>query len=73
MDKNADFSIQDAMKLAQTPAGQQLINMLRQQDSPELRTAIDRAASGDYASAKNALSALLDNPEIKNLLGQLGR
>lgn len=73
MDQNKEFSMQDAMKLAQTPAGQQLIALLQQQNSPELRTAMDRAAAGDYASAKAALSSLLEQPEVKALLQQFGR
>ena len=31
MDLNSDFSMADALKLAQTPAGRQLITLLQQQ------------------------------------------
>lgn len=72
MDNNKDFSMQDALRLAQTPAGQQLISMLRQRNDPSLQKAMNSAASGDYSQAKEALSSLLQNPEIAALLKQLG-
>lgn len=72
MDKKMDFSMQDAIRLAQTPAGKQLISILQQQDNPELQNAMQNAASGDYGKAKDALSSLLANPDVQALLKQLG-
>lgn len=72
MDNDRNFSMQDAMRLAQTPAGQQLLSILQQQNSPELKNAMNSAAAGDYAGAREALSSLLDSPEIAALLKQLG-
>ena len=71
MQNNQD-AIREAMRMAQTPAGQQLIQMLRNQNSQELKTAMDRAAAGDYAAAKQALSQILNNPEAQKLLSQMG-
>lgn len=73
MDNNSGFSIQDAMRLAQTPAGQQLFALLQQQNSAQLQNAMSSAASGDYDKAKNALASLLDSPEAKDLLEKLRR
>lgn len=72
MEQNSDFSMQEAMRLAQSPAGQQLIALLQQQNSAQLQNAIHAAAAGDYQNAKNALSSLLNTPEAQELLQQLG-
>ena len=65
-------SIQQAMKLAQSSAGQQLIKLLQLQGGQELRTAIEQAAAGNYANAEKTISALMQNPEAKKLLEQMG-
>lgn len=71
IDRN-NFSTEDIMRLAQTPAGQQLIAILRKSDGPALRNAAAQASSGNYQQAKSALEPLLRSPEIQNLLKQLG-
>lgn len=74
MKKNSDnFSMQEALRLAQSDTGQQLLALLRSQDSGVLHQAMDQAASGDYNNAMSTMSALLANPEVKALLNQLGR
>ena len=73
MQKNSDsFSMQDAIKLANSPAGQQLIALLQGTDPNALRKAMNSASSGDMESAKNALTPLLNSEEVKKLLQQLG-
>lgn len=73
MQKNSeDFSIQEAMRLANSPAGQQLLAMLQQSDTDTLRKAMDQAAAGDYSKVKQTMSSLLDSPEIQKLMQQLG-
>ena len=69
MDQNLDLN--QLMKLARSPAGQQLIRLLQQQGGKELETALQKASSGDFGQAKNALSSLLDSPESHKLLKQL--
>lgn len=71
--KSGDFSMQEAMRLAQSPAGQQLLEALRQTDAGALNKAAAQAGSGDMEQAKQTLSALLSSPEVKALLEQLGR
>lgn len=66
------FSIQEAMRLAGTPAGQQLIRLLRQQNGTDLNAAMANAAKGNYDDARQALSSVLASPEIQALLKQLG-
>ncbi len=73
MQKNSeDFSVQEALRLAKSPAGQQLLAMLQRSDSGQLKQAMDLAAAGDYTQAKDTLSSLLSSPEAKKLLEQLG-
>lgn len=71
MTKNSD-DFSEAMRLAQSPAGQQLLAFLRQADSDALNKAGSAAASGDYGAAMSSLRQLLSNPEAQKLLTQLG-
>lgn len=71
MDNSHNFSVQDAMRLAATPAGQQLIALLRQQGGGELQKAMDSAQSGDYTQIKRALEGMMKNPQAQKLLKQL--
>ncbi len=57
-------------RLARSPAGQQLMAMLKGQD---LSDAARKAAAGNYAEAAQALQALLADPKARELLQQLGR
>lgn len=53
MQKNSeDFSMQEAMRLAKSPAGQQLFALLQQTDPAALHQAMDQAAAGDYDHVK---------------------
>ena len=73
MQKNSDdFSMQEALRLAKSPAGQQLLAMLQRNDKGQLKQAMNQAATGDYTQAKETLSTLLSSPEAKKLLEQLG-
>lgn len=73
MQKNSEnFSMQEAMRLAQSPAGKELIATLRRADNAQLQAAASQAAAGDYESAKKALLPLLNSPEIQALMKQLG-
>lgn len=73
MAKNSsDFSMQDAMRMAQTPAGQQLLALLKQQDGSRMQQAISQAKAGDHTALEETLRPLLSSPEIRALLRQLG-
>lgn len=70
--KNDDFSMADAMKLAQNPAASQLYARLQAQNGAAFQQAMDQAAAGDYAQVKKTLSAMLQDPQTQALLRQLG-
>ncbi|MGM9659434.1 MAG: hypothetical protein ACI3WQ_02430 [Faecousia sp.] len=61
----------ELFRLAQTPAGRQLIAMLQKSGGARLNEAITKAAAGDYAQAKETLSDLLSSPEAQVLLKEL--
>jgi uncharacterized protein with von Willebrand factor type A (vWA) domain len=61
------------MRIASTPAGQMLIQMLQQNSGESLQAAMEKAAGGDFTQAKQLISALMNNPEARKLLEQLGR
>jgi len=69
MDQNLD--LKQLMKLAQSPAGQQLLQLLQQQGGRELEAAAQKASAGDFTQAIQALSGLLNTPEVKTLLKEL--
>lgn len=71
-EKNQKFSMEEVMKLAKSPAGQQLMAMLKQQDSAKLEQAATQAKTGDYSQASQTLSAMLSSPEAQRLLKELG-
>lgn len=74
MQKNSDnFSMQDAMRLAKSDAGQQLMAMLQAQNSDSLKQAMVQASRGDYDKLKQTLGPLLASAEAQKLLAQLGR
>lgn len=73
MQKNSNnFSIQDIMQLANSPAGQQLISILRKTDPVAMQSAMASASKGDYAQAKQLLEPFLAADEVQRLLKQLG-
>ena len=72
MQKNSqNFFMQEALRLANSDAGQQLLAMLQKTDSAKLKQAADQAATGNFDTAKETLSTLLESEEIRKLIKQL--
>jgi len=65
--------VQEAMKIASTPAGKQLMALLQKQGGNDLQYVMEKAVAGDMAQAQKAIASLLNNPEARKLLDQLGR
>ena len=63
-----NFSMQEALRLANSDAGQRLLAMLKDSGGPALEKAM---ASGDREAMARTLSPLLASPEIRALLKQL--
>ena len=70
--KSQDFSIQEAQRLAKTPEGQKLVELLQAKDSAALEKAMADASAGNFKEAGKTLSSLLSSPEIRQLIRQLG-
>lgn len=64
-------NLSEIMKLAQSPAGQQLLAMLQNANQGVLQDAAKQASAGNMEEAKNALSPLLTSPEVQALLKQM--
>lgn len=70
--QNNQQAMQEAMRMANSPAGQQLLKMLQQSSGQQLNQAMNKAATGDYEGAKSLLSALLRDPQARELLDRMG-
>ena len=65
-------AIRKAMLLAASPAGQKLLAKLQNCNSGQLQQAMESARAGNYGQAKQVLSGMMDDPEIRALLEQMG-
>lgn len=65
--KNGDFSNSDLARMLRQPEAQALLSRLRQLDQSALQNAVDMAFKGDTAGARDALSPLLQDDEVRKL------
>ena len=73
MEENSiNFSMQYIMRLAGTPAGQELLNYLQQKNQKQLQMAIAHAVSGNMDQAKEIISQLITDPKARKMVEQLG-
>lgn len=61
----------ELFRLAQTPAGRQLLFLLQKKGGNRLQEAIASVGTGDYTRAKTILSDLLSSPDAQALLKEL--
>lgn len=72
MDKKyEDFSMQEAMRLAQSDTGRQLLQMLQSGHGDAARHALEQAKNGDLQQAQQALRGFLSDPKAQALLRKL--
>ena len=64
--------IPQLIQLASSPAGQRLLAYLKQSDENTIQQAADHAKNGDLSQAAQLVSKLLQDPQAKALLQQLG-
>lgn len=67
-----NFPIEEAKHLANTSTGQQLMQLLRQGGEAQLDEAAKLLQQGNPEQAKELLLPLMEDPNIKALLRQLG-
>ena len=70
--KSQDFSMEDAIRMARSPAAKQLMDALRAKDSEMMDQAMANAAAGDFTQVQKDLEKLLADPALQSLLRQLG-
>jgi len=66
-------TMQELLRIISSPAGQQLIAMLQKNGGDDLQNAIQQAANGNFSDARKTVSSLLNDPDARKLLEQLGR
>ena len=71
MQSNPDM-IQEAMRMAQSEEGQQLLKLLQQSGGPQLNQAMRSATEGNYDSAKHILNSLMQDAQTRELLQKMG-
>ena len=69
--KYDDFSMQEAMRLAQSDTGRQLLQMLQSGHGAAARNALEQAKNGDLQQAQQALRGFLSDPKAQALLQKL--
>lgn len=66
--KNDDFSKEDIARLLASPQARALAQMLQQMDPDTLSKAAAMATQGDADGARNALSSVLQDPKVQDLI-----
>lgn len=69
--QNNEHAIQEAMRIAKSSTGQQLLRMLQQSNQESLNRVLQSAASGNYDQAKMILTEILSDPQAKEILKKL--
>ena len=67
-----NFSMQDMMRIAQSPTGRQLLSLLQQGNRTELEKASKLAATGNIKQAKEILQQIQLPEDVQSLIKQLG-
>ena len=72
MQKNSqNFSMQELLRLANSPAGQQLLAYLQENNPNGVKQAITQAASGNQQELGKTIAQLLSSPQAQELLRKL--
>lgn len=70
-EQNQEFSMQQAMKLAQSDAGQQLFSLLQSTEGDKLQSAMDHAAAGDMEQVKKTMQQLMQSAQVQDLIRKM--
>lgn len=65
------YDMNEILRLARSPAGQQLVALLQRNGGEELEKALSNASAGNYDAARQSISSLLRAPEVQAILKQL--
>ena len=67
-----DHTIREAAKLAATPEGKQLSQLLMQTGGTDLQKTLEKAAAGDFRQLQKTISSLIQDPQARQILEKLG-
>lgn len=70
-EKNQDFSQSELSRMLAQPEARALLERLKQMDAAALQNAVNLAFRGNTKGAKDALSPLLNDPEVQRLSQQM--
>lgn len=65
-------ALEEAKRIAQTPEGKQLAQLLQQLGGADLQQSMDAAAAGDLQQARQVIRALMKDPQARQILNKLG-
>ena len=75
MEKKSDgfenFDIQQAMRLANSETGRQLLDLLKSTQGQTLQGAMDQAAAGNFDQLKKTVQTLMSNEEARKLVEKM--
>ena len=66
------ISMEEAKRLAQSDAGKKLYASLQQSHGDQLQNAMKQATEGNYSAVKEAITKMMETPEVKAFLRQMG-
>ena len=72
MENQPTIPFEEIMRLAKSPAGQQLIKALKSQDPNTLKKVINSAKSGDIQQAKSNLASIMEAEDMQKILKNMG-
>ncbi len=61
----------ELLKIANSPDGQRLLNLVQQRGGEQFGDAMHRAEEGDYSEAKNLISQIMSNPEAQEIIRRI--
>ena len=70
-EQNQGFSMQQAMKLANSDAGQELFSLLKNTEGDKLQSAMDHAAAGDMEQVKKTMQQLMQSQQVQELIKKM--
>ena len=72
-EKSQKALMQEAMRIAASPQGKQLLSMLHQGQSDKLGKAMASYQAGNTQEAKRILEEVLSSPQGKKIMEQMGK
>lgn len=69
--KEQNPGLEDVRSIADSPAGKQLVDLMRSDQDPAVQAAIKQAETGDFSQAKTIIEKLLSSPEAAALIREI--